>query len=34
MIDMKALDPVLYAPYNYYAVGEKLGEYGFWNDNS
>jgi Conserved protein/domain typically associated with flavoprotein oxygenases, DIM6/NTAB family len=31
MIDLQALDPVLYAPYNYYAVGEKLGECGFWN---
>jgi flavin reductase (DIM6/NTAB) family NADH-FMN oxidoreductase RutF len=31
MIDLKALDPVLYAPYNYYSVGDKLGECGFWN---
>ena len=30
MVDLKALDPVLYAPYNYYSVGEKLGECGFW----
>jgi flavin reductase (DIM6/NTAB) family NADH-FMN oxidoreductase RutF len=30
MIDLKELDPVLYAPYNYYSIKERLGGCGEW----
>lgn len=30
MIDLARLDPVIYAPYNYYGIGRKLGECGDW----
>ena len=30
MIDLMQLDPVLYAPYNYFALGQKLGDCGEW----
>ncbi len=30
MIDLSRLDPVLYAPYNYYRLGERLGACGEW----
>lgn len=30
MIDLSKLDPVLYAPFNYYSLGEKLGNCGDW----
>lgn len=31
MIDLLQLDPVLYAPFNYFSIGEKLGNCGDWN---
>lgn len=33
MIDLTKLDPVLYAPYNYFKIGEKLGDCGDWEKN-
>ncbi len=30
MIDLLQLDPVLYAPYNYFALGQRLGACGDW----
>lgn len=30
MIDLLQLDPVLYAPFNYFRLGEKLGNCGDW----
>lgn len=30
LIDLRQLDPVLYAPYNYFRVTEKLGNCGEW----
>ena len=30
MIDLVKLDPVLYAPYNYFGISEKLGNCGEW----
>jgi flavin reductase (DIM6/NTAB) family NADH-FMN oxidoreductase RutF len=30
MIDLLQLDPVLYAPYNYFKISEKLGNCGDW----
>lgn len=30
MIDLSQLDPVLYAPFNYFSLGEKLGNCGDW----
>ena len=29
-IDLTVLKPAIYAPYNYFSVGEKLGEMGEW----
>ncbi len=29
-IDLTELKPVIYAPYNYFSIGEKLGEMGDW----
>ena len=29
-IDLRQLRPAIYAPYNYFSVGEKLGEMGQW----
>jgi len=29
-IDLRKLDPAIYAPYNYYRLGEKLGDCGEW----
>lgn len=29
-IDLTQLQPVVYAPYNYFSIGEKLGERGQW----
>ena len=29
-IDLTQLHPVIYAPYNYFSVGDKLGEMGEW----
>lgn len=31
MIDLMQLDPVIYAPFNYYNLGGKLGNCGDWN---
>lgn len=31
MIDLLELDPVLYAPYNYFRISEKLGNCGDWD---
>ncbi len=31
MIDLLQLDPVLYAPFNYFSLGEKLVNCGEWN---
>jgi flavin reductase (DIM6/NTAB) family NADH-FMN oxidoreductase RutF len=33
MIDLLRLDPVLYAPYNYYALGRRLGACGEWEQH-
>jgi hypothetical protein len=30
MIDLQKLDPVLYAPYNYFSIKERLGACGEW----
>jgi flavin reductase (DIM6/NTAB) family NADH-FMN oxidoreductase RutF len=30
-IDLKKLDPVIYSPYNYFSINEKIGECGEWN---
>ncbi len=30
MIDLTQLDPAIYAPYNYFKIGEKIGECGEW----
>lgn len=30
MIDLLQLDPVIYAPFNYFSLGEKLGNCGDW----
>ena len=32
-IDLSAVCPVLYSPYQYYSVGEKLGEMGEWKQH-
>ena len=32
-IDLSALRPAIYSPYQYYAVGEKLGETGEWRQH-
>lgn len=32
-IDLLRLDPVLYAPYNYFKISEKLGNCGEWEKN-
>ena len=29
-IDLRQIQPVIYAPYNYFSIGEKLGEMGEW----
>lgn len=31
MIDLLQLDPVLYAPYNYFGISKKLGKCGDWD---
>lgn len=33
MIDLLKLDPVLYAPYNYFSLGKKLGNCGDWQNH-
>lgn len=30
-IDLTELKPVIYAPYNYFSIGKKLGEMGDWD---
>ncbi len=32
-IDLTKLKPVIYAPYNYFSIGEKLGEMGEWQQH-
>lgn len=29
-IDLTKIHPAIYAPYNYFSIGEKLGEMGEW----
>lgn len=29
-IDLTQINPTIYAPYNYFSVGNKLGEMGEW----
>ena len=29
-IDLEQIHPVIYAPYNYFSIGNKLGEMGDW----
>ncbi|WP_097003221.1 hypothetical protein [Lacrimispora amygdalina] len=29
-IDLTELKPAIYAPYNYFSIGKKLGEMGEW----
>lgn len=31
-IDLRELKPAIYAPYNYFSIGEKLGEMGEWTE--
>ena len=31
-IDLTQIKPAIYAPYQYFSIGEKLGEMGEWND--
>ena len=33
MIDLMQLDPVIYAPYNYFKISEKLGNCGDWDNH-
>ncbi|WP_099204782.1 flavin reductase family protein [Scatolibacter rhodanostii] len=33
MIDLMQLDPVIYAPYHYFSLGEKLGSCNEWNQH-
>lgn len=30
MIDLRELRPAIYSPYNYFSIGEKLGDVGEW----
>lgn len=32
-IDLRKLRPAIYAPYNYFSIGEKLGEMGEWDSH-
>lgn len=32
-IDLTKLKPAIYAPYNYFSIGEKLGEMGEWQQH-
>ncbi len=32
LIDLKKLNPVIYSPYNYFSIADKLGECGNWKD--
>lgn len=32
-IDLTQIKPAIYAPYQYFSIGEKLGEMGEWKDN-
>ena len=31
-IDLTQIKPAIYAPYQYFSIGEKLGEMGEWQD--
>ena len=33
MIDLKALNPVVYAPYNYFSIGNRIGGCGEWKNH-
>lgn len=31
-IDLTQIKPAIYTPYQYFSIGEKLGEMGEWKD--
>lgn len=33
MIDLREIKPAIYAPYNYFSIGEKLGQMGQWKEH-
>lgn len=33
MIDLKLLNPAIYAPYNYFSIGDRIGGCGEWKDH-
>lgn len=33
MIDLNMLKPAIYAPYNYFSIGERIGGCGEWQDH-
>lgn len=33
LIDLRKINPVIYAPYQYFSIGKKLGEAGEWKEH-
>lgn len=33
MIDLREIKPAIYAPYNYFCIGDKLGKMGQWKEH-
>lgn len=33
MIDLREIKPAIYAPYNYFSIGDKLGQMGQWKEH-